>query len=305
MNFLFQNYYEIKNGLSNKKVFRKTGKKLNKIIVDFSKDEKEFLNFLNSYNILKKINISIPKIYEVYSKKKIIVMEDFGDNIFQNIIDDKGLYKLLKLGVDNLIIIQNSILEDDLPKLEKYNYINLKKEISEFVNYYIPYKKISDFSEEKFYQVWKKNYNTHNFEFNSFVHKDYEFINLIFINNKSLHLKCGIIDFQNAFIGFSGWDLFSILENPRLDLTREYNESLMKYFYENVNIAVSYDTFRNQYYLLNLARQTRLLGRWVKLYNQENNKYLNFILSTEKRIIACLGNIKDIKLRKMYEKYIM
>ena len=51
---------------------------MNKIIIDFSKDKKEFYNFLNIYQILSKVNVSIPKIYEVYTKNKSIIMEDFG-----------------------------------------------------------------------------------------------------------------------------------------------------------------------------------------------------------------------------------
>ena len=67
---LFQNPIEIKDGLSKKKVFRITEKNSTKIVIDFSKDKNEFQNFLNVYDILKKINISVPKIYEVYLKKK-------------------------------------------------------------------------------------------------------------------------------------------------------------------------------------------------------------------------------------------
>ena len=67
----FQYLTEIKVGASKKKVFKKFEKKLNKIIIDFSDDKNEFQNFLEVYKILKKINISIPKIYEVFYKKKI------------------------------------------------------------------------------------------------------------------------------------------------------------------------------------------------------------------------------------------
>ena len=43
-------------------------------------------------------------------KNKLIVMEDFGDNNFDKIVNKQDLYSLLKLAVDNLIIIQNSII---------------------------------------------------------------------------------------------------------------------------------------------------------------------------------------------------
>ena len=53
----------------------------------------------------------------------------------------------------------------------------------------------------------------------------------------------------------------------------------------------------------NLGRQTRLIGRWVKLYNYENsNDYLDYINNTQKRIIVCLKNIQSKKLKSIYEK---
>ncbi len=298
----FQNIIEIKNGLSNKKIFRIFEKNLSKIIIDFSRDKKEFDNFLTVTNILKNVNISIPKIYEVHFKRKIIVMEDFGDNSFSNIYDEKDLYNLLKLAVDNLITIQNRINYDEIKILRKYNFHELKKEITEFTDYYIPYKKITNFSLQNFFQTWERVYNDQQFNFNSFVHKDFELINLIFLKNRKLHLKCGIIDYQSAFLGFAGWDLFCILENPRINFRRNYNEDLIRYFYENTYQIEDLETFRNQYYLLNLGRQTRLLGRWVKLLNNGKKDYINYLQPTKNRITSTLTYIKDNELRNIYEQ---
>ena len=305
MNIHLKNISEIKGGLSKKKVFRKTEKRINKIVIDFSEDKEDFYNFLKVYKLLIKINISIPRIYEVYPNKNLIVMEDFGEKTFDKIFDEKKIYNLLKLGIDNLIIIHNSICRDDLVNLKEYTYSKFIEEISEFVNYYIPYKKISNFNSNYFYKLWNQNLKKNSFSFDSFSHKDFEFINLFLLNKNKSHLKCGIIDFQSAFIGFIGWDLFSLLENPRLNFTRKYNDDLIKYFYENINFASSFDTFKSQYYLLNLGRQTRLLGRWIKLSNQGNKHYLKFVQSTQNRLVSCLKYIEDKNLIKVYKKVLL
>ena len=55
----------------------------------------------------------------------------------------------------------------------------------------------------------------------------------MYLQNRIGHLKCGILDYQNAFIGFSGWDMFSLLENPRIYFDDKFNDELIEYFYNN------------------------------------------------------------------------
>ena len=305
MNFDYNELEKIENGLSNKLIYRKIEKKRTKILIDFSKDKQNFKNFLNVYQILLKINISIPKIYEVNQQQYKIHMQDFGDDSFIKVYNKNNLYKLLKLAVDNIIVIQNETNLIHLKNLKKYTFDDLKIELEEFVNYYIPSKKIPNFPNSKFYKLWESTFYSQNYNMKNFAHKDFEFINLFFLENYDSHLQCGIIDFQSAFMGFIGWDLLSLLENPRINFTREYNDKLIEYFYDNMPIIRNFNTFQEQYYVLSLARQTRLLGRWKKLITINNdNQYLDYLKITKTRAIETLNNIKNDELRSIYEKYL-
>ena len=296
---------KIEDGLSNKLIYRITEKENTKIIIDFSRDKQEFKNFLTVYEILQKINISIPKIYEVNQKQYKIYMQDFGKNRFNKIYNKDNLYKLLKLAVENIIVIQNESNLNNLKNLKEYTFEDLKIELKEFVTYYISRNKNSNFPTSKFYESWKSIFYSQNYNMKNFVHKDFEFVNLFFLENCESHLQCGIIDFQSAFKGFIGWDLISLLENPRINFTRDYNDKLIEYFYDNTSIIENFNTFLEQYYVLSLARQTRLLGRWRKLLSTNNdNKYLDYLKITKSRTIATLNNIKNYELRSMYEKYL-
>ena len=296
---------KIEDGLSNKLIYRITEKENTKIIIDFSRDKQEFKNFLTVYEILQKINISIPKIYEVNQKQYKIYMQDFGKNRFNKIYNKDNLYKLLKLAVENIIVIQNESNLNNLKNLKEYTFEDLKIELKEFVTYYIPTNKNSNFPTSKFYESWKSIFYSQNYNMKNFVHKDFEFVNLFFLENCESHLQCGIIDFQSAFIGFIGWDLLSLLENPRINFTRDYNDKLIEYFYDSTSIIENFNTFLEQYYVLSLARQTRLLGRWKKLLSLNNdNQYLDYLKITKSRTIATLNNIKNYELRSMYEKYL-
>jgi len=305
MNSDHKDLEKIEDGLSKKLIYRKIEKGNTKIIIDFSKDKQEFKNFLTVYEILQQINISIPKIYEVNLKQYKIYMQDFGKNRFNKIYNKDNLYKLLKLALENIIVIQNESNLNNLKNLKEYTFEDLKIELKEFVTYYIPNNKNSNFPTSKFYESWKSIFYSQNYNMKNFVHKDFEFVNLFFLENCESHLKCGIIDFQSAFKGFIGWDLISLLENPRIGFTRDYNDKLIEYFYDNTSIIENFNTFLEQYYVLSLARQTRLLGRWRKLLSTNNdNKYLNYLKITKSRTIAILNNIKNYELRSIYEKYL-
>ena len=299
------NLQKIEDGLSSKLIYRITENENTKIIIDFSRNKQEFENFLNVYEILLKANVSIPKIYEVSKPQYKICMQDFGSNRFNKIYNKDNLYKLLKLAVDNLIVIQNELRLKNLNNLKEYTFEDLKFELKEFVSYYIPNHNNSNFPTPKFYELWESLFHSQNFNMKNFAHKDFEFVNLFFFENYESHLQCGIIDFQSAFMGFIGWDLISLLENPRINFTRDYNDKLIKYFYDNTPIIEKLNTFRDQYYVLSLARQTRLLGRWRKLLSTNNdNQYLDYLKITKYRTISTLNNIKNYELRSIYEKYL-
>ncbi len=305
MNSDYNDLEKIDDGLSNKLIYRIIKKEKSKIIIDFSRDKQNFKNFLNVYEILLKINISIPKIYEVNQKQYKIYMQDFGKNRFNKIYNKDNLFKLLKLAVENIIVIQNESNLNNLKNLKEYTFEDLKIELKEFVTYYIPTNKNSNFPTSKFYELWKSIFYSQNYNMKNFVHKDFEFVNLFFLENYESHLQCGIIDFQSAFMGFIGWDLLSLLENPRINFTRDYNDKLIKFFYYNTQSIENLNTFREQYYVLSLARQTRLLGRWRKLLSINNdNQYLDYLKITKSRTIATLNNIKNHELRSIYEKYL-
>ena len=189
--------------------------------------------------------------------------------------------------------------------LKEYTFEDLKIELKEFVIYYILSDKNSNFPTSKFYELWESIFYSQNYNMKNFAHKDFEFVNLFFLENYESHLQCGIIDFQSAFMGFIGWDLLSLLENPRIDFTRDYDDKLIEYFYDNTSIIENLNTFREQYYVLSLARQTRLLGRWKKLLIINNdNQYLDYLKITKSRTTATLRHIKNNELRSIYEKYL-
>ena len=212
------------------------------------------------------------------------------------------------MAVESLIEIKKEIRFVHNYNLPIYNYNIFKNELSEFVDFFYPYfqkKKMTSEMEAEFYHIWKSYFESLDFNFTSFVHKDYNLNNLMYLPNKTDHYKCGILDFQNSFWGEDCWDLFSLLEDSRVLFDDQYNEYFIKYFCLKTNQGNVSKMFLNKYHFFNSSRQTRLLGRWVKLSKMFNQKwYLDFIEITNKRLRKSLQKPYMKKIRSLYNKLI-
>ena len=154
--------------------------------------------------------------------------------------------------------------------------------------------------------IWLDAFNSINFDFKNFVHKDFNINNLFFIPTRKKHLKCGVLDFQSAFWGECSWDLFSLLEDSRIFFTDKFNEEFIKYYFSQSQIKESLSDFKLKYHFLNCSRQTRLLGRWVKLSKDlKQDLYLNFIPVTKNRLKKSIDFLNQKKLREFYQTYIV
>lgn len=297
---------KIEGGASKKKFYRLSHYNKKFILTDFSANKEEYKNHLTIYNLLKNINISIPKIIEKYDNNLMIISEDFGDLRFDNILQKYPINDLLHYAVDTLIVLKNSIQYNPEFSIPQYNFNTFKEEIFELPKYYFPYINLNNKNlNDEFIFIWSEAYSNIQFEFNHLVHKDFNINNLILISNNEKHLKCGVIDFQNAFWGESSWDLFSLLEDSRVLFTDEFNEYFIKYFFSQTYQKTSIQDFVKKYYFLNSSRQTRLLGRWIKLSKElKQDWYLDFIPITLKRLKKSIKLINDRKLTNFYNKYI-
>ncbi len=301
MTFNLNDFYQIESDASFKKVYRSKNLNEGKILVDFSYDHNDYLSYLEINKYLSAINISVPKVFHVNDSKNIIIMEDFGKIKYEKLISDIDPKEILMDAINSLIVIQNSEKPIANNSLKQYDYYDFKREITEFVDFYLPLKNFGEDVADEFLHIWKLEFEKLNFKWNSFVHKDFELSNLIHLPKRNGHCKCGILDFQNAFLGFSGWDVFSLLENPRIYFENKYNDELVEYFFNNVNQSISFKEFLTQYYFLNTARQTRVIGRWINLHKKnKKNYYSNYFSVTIKRLYNSLDNLKNIKLSKLY-----
>ena len=174
MKFNFNEVYQIESGVSQKKIYRFKNSDKEGVFVDFSYNNKDYHSFLEINKFLSNINISVPKIFDIDDSKNLILMEDFGNERYDIIINSMDLKEILLNSINSLIEIQNTSEPKNKYNLDSYNFSSFKIEIAEFADFYLPFKNISKSIVDEFLTIWYSEFENLNFNWNSFVHKDFE-----------------------------------------------------------------------------------------------------------------------------------
>ena len=279
-----KNLKVIKGDASFRKFFRKKNKKFTSIIV-FSKKEK-FKNLIiyDSINkILNKNKILAPKLYQENYDKNYIEIQDFGDDTIFKILRKKRKNKFQYF--KKVIIILNQI-----QSIKNRNIINFKnkkyiipnydkdiliKEANLFCDWYakniLPKNKMNKFA-KKFKKIIKKLALGLKLKNNIFVHRDFHVSNLMLVKN-----QIGVIDSQDALIGNKAYDLASLVDDVRFKTSKQFKNKIYK-FYINKQIKSDKIKFKNDFEILSILRNLKIIGIFTRLAIRDGKKkYLKLI----------------------------
>ena len=114
-----------------------------------------------------------------------------------------------------------------------------------------------------------------------FVHRDYHIDNLFFLRNRKKNYKCGWIDYQDAVYGPDLYDLVSLCQDARIDVSTKVENYLVKYFFKQKNIS-DQDYYLFCYDILGIQRHLKVLGIFCRL-SKEIKRYLSITFTKSKK----------------------
>ena len=107
---------------------------------------------------------------------------------------------------------------------------------------------------------------------NTFVHRDFHVSNLMLVNN-----KIGVIDSQDALIGNKAYDLASLVDDVRFKTSKTFKDKVYK-FYINKQKKINKVKFRNDFEILSILRNLKIIGIFTRLAIKDGKKdYLKLI----------------------------
>jgi len=277
-----KDFKEIKGDASFRKFYR--NKKNNSIIVFANKEKSKNLLIYDAINkILIKNKIIAPKLISQNYQKNYIEIQDLGiKTIYQLLISNKYKHyfifkKVIKV-LNKIQLIKDKKIKNFKErsfKLGEYKNKVLHNETKLFNSWYaskkLSKKKLNKFK-YKFYKETKSLLLKLNFRNNTFVHRDFHVSNLI-INSSQV----GLIDSQDALIGNKAYDLASLIDDVRYKTSNSLKERIYNY-YLKTNQKIDADKFKNDFEILSVLRNLKIIGIFMRLAERDNKKqYLKLI----------------------------
>lgn len=107
------------------------------------------------------------------------------------------------------------------------------------------------------------------------VLRDYHAENIMLLGRPGSSAPQGLIDFQDALIGHPAYDLVSLLQDARRDVSVELEAAMFQRYVERAHAD---ETFAADYAVLGAQRNAKIVGIFTRLYMRDGKpRYLDFI----------------------------
>ena len=113
----------------------------------------------------------------------------------------------------------------------------------------------------------------------SIVLRDFHIDNLFWLKNRSGLRKIGLIDFQDALIGHPCYDLVSLLQDVRVNISDKEQYRLFNNYLSDSNFDKK--LFEESYFIFGTQRLIKIIGVFYRLkFLHKKNNYMSFIPRT-------------------------
>tara|TARA_Y100001960_G_scaffold320525_1_gene393535 strand:- start:1967 stop:2971 length:1005 start_codon:yes stop_codon:yes gene_type:complete len=259
---------------SSRKYFRVSSAGKSFILV-FSDPKKELNDeFIKYSEFLIKNQVSVPRIEAFDVKNGFMLIEDFGDKVFQHEINLDNQKDLYLLAIDQIIKLQ---LADKNKDIKELNEILVKEQMALFEEWFLSgylsleiNKTETSLINEAYIYISKKFLD----QTKTLCHFDFELRNLMLKEDGTV----GVLDFQDLIHGPYTLDLVSLIK----DIDNPISNKEIKFYLEvylslaeeaGIDIALDSISALEDLDFAGLQRQLRILGTLSRLYIRDGKSF--------------------------------
>ncbi len=224
--------------------------------------------FIDVAEYLTRNAFRAPKIFAKDVVQGLVLIEDFGDERMREHLDavpsDEAF--IYRQAIDTIVRLSRAECAD-LPPYDGAAYL---REVRLLAEWYMPAMQLRCDGQE-FDAVWKDALVPVADSQSVTVLRDYHAENIMLLDDGDQ----GIIDFQDALVGHPAYDLVSLLQDARRDVSPELEAEMMDYYKRAAQPVGDFDL---HYAILGAQRNTKIIGIFTRLWERDGkDRYLGFL----------------------------
>lgn len=107
------------------------------------------------------------------------------------------------------------------------------------------------------------------------VLRDYHAENIMILPDASRSFGLGLLDFQDALAGHPAYDLVSLLQDARRDVSPAVEQDMLAHYRATAPVSANFDA---AYAILGAQRNAKIIGIFTRLWKRDGKpRYLNFL----------------------------
>lgn len=227
---------------------------------------------------------SVPTLIAADDVAGFLLLEDLGDNLFTRLLAaDPTQERALYLAATNALVTIARASDDNLSTLsttlKPYDTAVYLREVSLLTDWFLPQVVGINAAQNlrtEWLNVWQKILLKTPLQQSVFVHRDYHADNLLWLPDRTDHQRIGMLDYQDALLGDPAYDLASLLEDARRDVSPETVADCFAYFATQTGQEAH--ALAERYSLLAAQRNAKIIGIFLRLTVRDGKAhYMNYL----------------------------
>ncbi|HEV7309261.1 tRNA (adenosine(37)-N6)-threonylcarbamoyltransferase complex ATPase subunit type 1 TsaE [Ensifer sp.] len=224
--------------------------------------------------------LAAPKIYASDLAQGILVIEDLGSD---GILDKAGqpideryvesarlLARLHAESAPGEISVDQAIVH----RIPDFDRAAMKIETRLLTDWYLPWKRgepASGAEKREFGEIWDGLIDLLRGSETNLLLRDFHSPNIIWREERQGLDRIGLIDFQDAMIGPTAYDVASLIQDARVTIPSSLSSRMMAAYLEDRRADARFDeaTFLRDWHLMSAQRNCKLVGIWVRLMQRD------------------------------------
>jgi N-acetylmuramate 1-kinase len=241
------------------------------VLMDAPPEHEDVRPFLQVADLLVGAGFSAPRLLAGDIDRGFLLIEDFGDQLMGPVLAAQPVLEEAVYG--QAVNLLSELHRLPPPELPAYDHAALTREVMVFAQWYAKAAGI-EVDPESYLAAWDAVWGgvlQDTAQRPVVTLRDYHADNLMLLPDRPGVQALGLLDFQDALAGHRAYDLVSLLQDARRDVSPRLERAMLAQF---VGSAEGLDPqgFRAAYEVLGAQRNVKILGVFVRLRDRDGRQ---------------------------------